>query len=176
MKEIWRAVVEYEGYYEVSSFGRVKSLPRMTARGMMGGQLMTPVKNKNGYLTVKLCKEGKIKAFYIHRLVAEAFIPNPDNLPQVNHKDEVKTNNHVSNLEWITIEGNLNYRTRNERIAKANSKPVAQKTLDGELVKIWPSVMEVERQTGWSQRNISKCCNGKRKSAYGYVWSYINVS
>lgn len=114
----------------------------------------------------------------LHRVLAEAFIPNPDNLPQVNHKDENPENNNIGNLEWCTAKDNSNYGTRNERISEKMtngklSKKVAQYTLDGKLVKIWPSVMEIVRQLGYSQGNISMCCIGKRPTAYGYVWKYI---
>lgn len=189
MIEIWKNIVGYEGLYEVSNWGRVKSLNyNHTGQEM----ILKNKKHKGGYLRVGLCKEGKVKYFSVHRLVAQAFIPNPDNLPQVNHKDEVKTNNFVfvredgsvdfnkSNLEWMTAKENMNYGTARERTVKARrgvyntkcSKPVAQKTKDGELVKIWPSVAEVQRQTGWSAGSIAACCRGIRKSLYGYRWSY----
>ena len=114
----------------------------------------------------------------VHRLVSLAFIPNPDNLPQVNHKDECKTNNNVSNLEWCSKSYNINYGTRNERCAekqlnrKDQSKPVKQFTKDGRFITDYPSIAEAERQTGFDQTAISKCCNGKLKSAYCYIWRY----
>lgn len=186
--EIWRDVVGAEGLYQVSNWGRVKSL-NYHRTGQE--QILKPQKTKYGYLTVNLYKGEKMKTCKVHRLVSTAFIPNPDNLPQVNHINEVKTDNFVflnedgsvdfskSNLEWITAKKNCNHRTRNERIGKANtngkcSKRVAQKTKDGKLVKIWLSIMEVHRQTGWSCGNISQCCLGKRKSAYNSIWEFID--
>ena len=114
---------------------------------------------------------------YIHRLVAEAFIPNPSNLPVVNHKDENPKNNAVDNLEWCTTKYNLNYGTCNTRkSAKLLNGPLAKAVLQydksGNLVREWPSVSEVERQTGFAQPHISNCCREKYKSAYGYVWCF----
>lgn len=182
MEEIWKDVVGYEGLYEVSSLGQVRSLCYLHT-----GQtkVLKPAKYRRGYLRVVLCKNGKRKPSLVHRLVAEAFIPNPSNLPQVNHKDEVKTNNLVfldengivvpekSNLEWCDCHYNNNFGTRNERAAKALSRPVLQYDKFGNLVKKWPSVAEVSRRFGWAHQNISKCCLGKRKSAYGFVWRYV---
>lgn len=194
MKEVWRNVVGYEDYYEVSNFGRVKSLPRKTRQGMRGGRILKGVKGKNGYLKVALCKDGKKKYFLVHRLVGMAFADmvdwtekakgKPFEELQVNHKDQNKENNFVfvgedgsadfskSNLEWCDGPYNHDYGDAIERMAKTKSKPVDQKTKDGELIKIWPSVREIERQTGWSGGAISKCCNRKLKSAYGSLWSY----
>ena len=122
VEEIWRtAVVDGETWenYQVSNLGNILSLNyRNTGRA----ELMTPVDNGKGYLGVILSKNGETKPCKVHRLIAEAFIPNPDNLPEVNHKDEDKTNNSVENLEWILHKDNCNHGTRNERVAKANSK------------------------------------------------------
>lgn len=172
-----------EGYenYEVRPNGEVVNTKT--------GKVLKQRKNKDGYLRVTLCNNGKMKNFRIHRLVAQAFIPNPLNLPCVNHKDENKTNNFVfvredgsvdfdkSNLEWCTHEYNLNYGTRNERAAKTKingkrSKPVLQLMKDGSLVRVWPSVNEVKRQLDYDVSNISACCRGERHSAYGYKWCY----
>lgn len=177
--EIWKQYKDSN--YEVSTDGRVRNIKT--------GRVLKPHKVGMGYLQVDLCKNGKEKLFLVHRLVAEAFIPNPENLPQVNHKDEDKTNNFVfvredgsvdfykSNLEWCTNEYNSNYGTRNERVSKTmtngkTSKPVLQLEKDGSLVRIWKSTMEVQRQLGYSQGNISECCNGKRHTAYHFKWTY----
>ena len=114
IEEIWRPVVGYEGLYEVSNIGRVRSLDRFYYR-LHKGKVLSPTKDRYGYLTVTLNCNGKSKTIKIHRLVAQAFLPNPDNLPQVNHKDEDKTNNNVDNLEWCTAKYNVNFGTRQER-------------------------------------------------------------
>lgn len=143
------------------------------------GRVLKPAKNNKGYLMVGLFKNGKQKYFLIHRLVAQAFIPNPENLPEVNHKDENPSNCRVENLEWCTHEYNLNYGTHNERISKANingkkSKPILQLRKDGSLVRVWPSGMEIQRQLHFYQTYISACCRGKYNHAYGYKWCYAN--
>ena len=127
---------------------------------------------KDGYVIISLSKGGKKYKCYLHRLVAETFIPNPDNLPQVNHKDEDKTNNCVSNLEWITPKDNCNYGTRNERQGLGHSKPIEQYDLEGNFIKEWDSAAQVERDLGFNHQNISKCCLGQQKTAYNYKWKF----
>ena len=169
MNEIWKDIDGYEGLYQVSNLGRVKSLNyRRTGKE----QNLKPRNNVLGYLKVILCKNGKTKPFTIHRLVAKAFLENPDNKSDVNHKDEDKTNNCVDNLEWMTRKDNINYGTHNERMAKSRSKSVLQFTKNGKFVKEWPSVIQIERDLGFSSGNISQCCNGKYKSAYEYIWKF----
>ena len=187
--EVWRTAIYdgeiYEGLYKVSNLGRILSL---NYRNTGKADLMNPSETTGDYLQVTLSKNKERKTCYVHRLVAETFLENPENLPEVNHKDEDKTNNFVflnedgtvnkekSNLEWKTHKDNVNHGTRNERAAKANtngkcSKPVLQFTLDGEFIREWPSAMECERN-GFDQSNVSACCNGRIKSAYGYIWKY----
>lgn len=165
MNEIWKDI---EGYpnYQVSSMGRVKSLKYGKEKMLKG------TKNSKGYFQVILCKDGKLKHYYIHRLVAYAFINNPNNLPQVNHKDEDKTNNMVENLEYCDRIYNLNYGTHNERMAKAKSIPILQFTKQGEFIKKWDSAMQIERELEIYQSSITMCCKGKYKSAGGYIWHY----
>ena len=127
---------------------------------------------KDGYVVVSLSKGGKKYKCYLHRLVAETFISNPDNLSQVNHKDEDKTNNCVSNLEWITPKDNCNYGTRNERQGLGHSKPIEQYDLEGNFIKEWDSATQVERDLGFNHSNISKCCLGRYNTAYNYKWKY----
>lgn len=175
--EQWKSITGYEGLYEVSSLGRVRSLwdGRLQIHRT---KVLKPMKNKCGYLFVVLFKNGERKMFRVHRLVSEAFIDNPLNKQEVNHKDEDKTNNRVDNLEWMTRNENINYGTHNERVAKAHinhpklSKPVLQFTKDEIFVNEYPSIKEVERQTGIANQSISACCIGKRKSAGGSVWKY----
>ena len=172
--EEWRDVVGYEGLYQVSSEGRVKSLERKDCLGRtIRERILKPRTDRYGYLVVNLCDGGKRKHFFVHRLVCQAFHDNLDNKPEVNHVNEDKTDNRACNLEWSTRRENNNHGTRNERSAKALSKPVGQYTLDGELVKIWPSTIEVQRQTGFGQGHICKAANGKFKQVYGFIWKYI---
>ena len=170
IEEIFKDIKDLEGLYQVSNFGRVKSLGNGKSYNSKE-RILKPGKSTNGYLQVNLYKNGEYKQCLVHRLVAEVFIPNTDNLPFVNHKDEDKTNNSVENLEWCTHEYNCNYATRNERIAKTRSKPVLQFTLDGEFIREWPSVAECERN-GFNKGKVSECCNGKRKTYKGYIWRY----
>ena len=189
--EIWRTPIydgePYEGF-EVSNLGKIMNLNyNRTGKA----ELMNPSDNGDGYLVVHLSKNGETKKCYVHRLVAQTFLPNPENKPEVNHKiegDEGKTMNMVifnedgtinkkkSTIEWVTPKENCNYGTRNERIAKAHtngklSKKVLQLSLSGDLIKEWPSINECERN-GFDHSNICKCCNGKRKSAGGFLWKF----
>ena len=168
MLEIWKDIKGYEGLYQVSNLGNLMSLNYYRS-GKPG--LLIPVEDKDGYLQVTLCKDRKKKTFFIHRLVAEAFILNPENLPFVNHKDEDKTNNSVDNLEYCTHEYNINYGTHNERIAKALSKPVLQLSLSGDLIREWPSTMECGRN-GFAQSAVARCCRGEKPQYKGFRWMY----
>ena len=178
MSEEWRDVVGYEGRYQVSSMGRVKSLERKV-RHWRGGEriqkerILKPSNDRGGYLLVSLCDGEKRKTLTVHRLVCQAFHENPDNKPQVNHINEIKTDNRACNLEWSTAKENNNHGTRTERSAKTRSKPVGQYTLDGELVKIWQSPCEAGKQIGLSDSHVSKVANGKLKTAYGFIWKYV---
>lgn len=173
MEEIWKDIEGYENY-QVSNYGRVKSLKFGKER------IKNPKKINGGYFQIGLNKNGKTKGHLIHRLVAEAFIPNPDNLPIINHKDEDKTNNHVENLEWCSYKYNSNYgscqQRRADRLRDINntksSKTVYQYSLEDEFIKKWPSTMEIERQLGFSHNKISRCCLGGRPTAYGFKWRY----
>ena len=170
-EETWKDIEGFEGNYRISSEGRVWSKNKTKKGGFL-----KPAKLPNGYLLVALCRDGKIVAQpLVHRLVAVAFIPNPDNKAQVNHRDEVKTNNCVDNLEWVTAKENSNFGTRNQRVALANSKPVLQFSPEGTFLREWVSASEVERQLGFSQGNIRSCCLGNLKKAYGFIWRHKEV-
>ena len=172
--EEWRDVVGYEGLYQLSDQGRVKSLARQNCLGRtVKERILKSRTNRYGYMEVNLCADGKRKMLKVHRLVCQAFHDNPDNKPEVNHVNEDKTDNRACNLEWCTRRENLNHGTRNERSRKSLSKPVGQYTLNGELVKVWPSAIEVQRQTGFSQGYICNTVRGKYKQAYGYIWKYV---
>ena len=175
--EIWRTAiyddVVYEGLYQVSNLGRIKSLNyRRTGKE----RVMTPVEDKNGYFKVGLWKNGEYKRCLVHRLVAFVFLPNPENLSEINHIDENKENNRVENLEWCDRKYNNNYGSHNERNAKARingklSKRVLQLTLTGDLIKEWESTNEC-RRNGFSQSAVAACCRGERKSHKGFRWKY----
>ena len=191
--EIWKTAIydgePYEGLYKVSNFGRILSLNyNHTGKS----KLMNPGTDTNGYFYVNLWKNRKPKLCSVHRLVAQTFLPNPENKPFINHKiegDEGKTMNMVifnedgtinekkTTIEWVTAKENNDYGTHNERVAKANtngkqSKPVLQLSLTGELIREWPSTMEIQRQLGYNNANISACCLGKLKTAYGFRFMY----
>ena len=161
MEEIWKDKKDYEEHYQVSNWGRVKSIKFGKER------ILKPQKDKDGYLQVTLCKNNNQCQFKVHRLVAEVFLPNPNNYKEVNHKDENKTNNVVTNLEWCDRKYNQNYGTRTEKC----SKKVYQYTLDGQFVKEWKSTMECGRN-GYRQGNVAACCRGKLKTYKGFIWRY----
>ena len=191
MSEIWKTAVYdgeiYEGLYKVSNLGKILSL---NYRNTGKAELMTPVERKDGYSQVGLRKNGKTKKCLVHRLVTEAFLENPDNLPEVNHKDEDKTNNFVflnedgtvnkekSNLEWKSHKDNINHGTRNERVSKAltngkKSKKVLQLSLSGDLIREWESTNECGRN-GFNKGAVCSCCNGKLPHYKGFLWIYAD--
>ena len=162
MKEIWKSVVGFEGLYEVSDQGRVRSLVKRNNRWKPG--VLSPSKTHDGYLRVCLYKDGHGKTFKVHRLVACAFLPNPLNLPEVNHINEDKTNNSVENIEWCDRKYNVDY---------SQSKAVHQIDLTtGKVLATFKSISEAERQTGIYQSNICFVCSGRHKSAGGYYWRF----
>ena len=176
--EEWRDIEGFEGY-QVSDKGNVRSLDREIIysngdKHFYKGQILKQCLHSNGYLHVFLRKNNKQTIKLVHRLVAQAFIPNPDNLPQVNHKNEFdKTDNRVCSLEWCSSKYNMNYGTCLKRRAEKQSKKVYQYTLDGELIKIWTSLAECDKN-GYKKSNVSGCCLGKKgyKTCKGFKWSY----
>lgn len=167
--EIWKDIKDYEGLYQVSNLGRVKSLKR---KYVLTDKILIPRIDTDGYALINLSNRNKKTTFKIHRLVAQAFIPNPKNLPEINHKDENKLNNKVENLEWCTAEYNNAYGTRHSmyKVLPQNQKnnPYTSKVIQCiETGIIYPSISEAQRQT--------KCrINLKQKTSGGYHWKYIN--
>lgn len=177
-KEIWKAVDGYEGLYEVSSYGNVRSVDRMESlpNGTVRRRNGCILKQKfasNGYLKCNLSKNTKEKTESVHRLVAQAFIPNPNNLPEVNHKDEDKANNHVDNLEWCSHLYNMRFGTGSKRAAEKQSTPVLQIDKDtNEIIAEYSSMAEAGRQLNIRQGNISNCCKGKYNTTGGFKLIY----
>ena len=185
-KEKWKDIPGYLGYYQISNLGRVRSLERtltypksdMYPNGytrVLKEKILTPCKDKKGYLFVQLFINGNFKSKRIHRLVAESFISNDLNLPQVNHKDENKQNNRVDNLEWCTNIYNANYGTGKYRKVLKRRIPVVQYTLDGELIREYESATAATKALGISQgysRTILQTCRGKYRHCKGYVWKF----
>lgn len=179
-KEYWKDIDGYEGIYQVSNLGRVRSLNRyIDNRGtqqLIKGKIYIGNNNGNGYLYINLCKSGKITRKATHRLVAEAFIDNPNNLPQVNHKDENKQNNCVDNLEWCDAKFNANYGTRNKRmknnIIKKYSKKVIQYDLDGNFIREFNSIEDTAKHFNVTSQSINRCCKGKLKRCKNYIFKF----
>lgn len=187
--EVWKDIQGYEGRYQISTCGRVKSLSHVRYLGTSGykrfkEKMLAPVYNQKGYARVGLKdKNHHQRTLSIHRLVAEAFIPNPDNLPQVNHKDENKSNNNVENLEWTSCKDNVNYgtgvkrRSITQRYTEPNMKTVYQYTKDGDFIRSYISTAEAGRITGFERSGISCACRNKKRFEFykGYKWSYEKI-
>lgn len=174
--EVWQDIPGYEGLYQASTYGRIKSLERYYKTGRGGIQLLPErilkaSPDTNGYLGVLLCN-GKQKRMSVHRLIALTFLPNPNNFPCVNHKSEIKTENQVWNLEYCTVGYNNSYGNRLNKVSKANSKRVLQYSLDGVLLATHKSATEAAKKLHTWQGIISDACRGKQKTAYGFIWRY----
>ncbi len=175
--EEWVDIVGYDGAYRVSSLGRVLSTERVVPRRGEGDK---PIKERilrcwlrHGYKFVVLYKDRKQKNVSVHRLVAEAFIPNPNNLPCVNHKDENCLNNAASNLEWCDHKYNNNYGNHKKKLSIANGHPVVMLGDDGSVLATYHSASEAAREVGLPQTSISSCCRGEREKVGGYKWKYV---
>lgn len=173
MEEIWKKYLDFENYM-ISNYGRCKSLTRdvicKSKHRTIRERILKPRLEKNGYLRYNIYKNNKSYKISIHKMVAKCFIPNPNNYPCINHKDENKSNNYVDNLEWCTHKYNMNYGIRNKRIANTLSKKVNQYDLDGNFIKTWGSILEAREY--YNTNHISECCKGKLKQTKGYIWRY----
>lgn len=189
MEEIWKDIEGYEGLYQVSNLGKIKSLNRCiidknnNLKELKSVQLTQTVNKKNGYYMVSLSKNGTVRKFTSHRLLAIAFIPNPLNLPEVNHVDGIKINTYLSNLEWCTKSENALHCWKMGMNTAANlgmtgslcprSKKIRQYTMDMVLLNDFDAIIEAQRNTKISHGNISMCLLGHRKSAGGFIWKYL---
>lgn len=164
----WKDICGYEGLYQVSRSGEVRSLPRSTTSGVVLKQRL----DKDGYKKVCLCKGNKKKGAFVHRLVAAAFVQNEHGLPVVNHKDQNKQNNVADNLEWCTVRYNTNYGDCITRRGIARRIPINQYDKAGNFVRSWSGRCEIASVLGFSGGNITSCCSGHRKTANGFIWRY----
>lgn len=165
MQEIWKDIPGYENLYQVSNIGNVRSLHNR----YKNKEYLKPCINGKGYLLVSLCKNHSQKSINVHRLVAQVFIPNPNNLPCINHKDENKQNNNVDNLEWCTYQYNNTYGQRLTKSALKQGIPV--KCIETEV--IYSSAYAASRATGIWQSGICLCCKGRKKTAGNFHWQYV---
>lgn len=203
MEEIWKDIVGYEGQYKVSNYGVVKSVARKVlfqrwnriSYAHYPERLIKLFVSKKGYMVAFLSNYSKTSTQQVHRLVAQAFIPNYENKPQVNHIDANKKNNWVSNLEWATQVENMNHgktmnlfkgmkgdknpmfgkrgdKNHNFGGKSPNAKKVIQKTMDGDIVKIWDSSMDIKRNLGIPNKQISRCLLGEKENTNGFKWAY----
>ena len=197
MTEIWKDIKGFEDRYQISNFGNVKSL-RYGGRNEIRN--LVPKVNNKGYEWVELFANGERRCLQVHRLVADAFLPNPNKYPIINHKDENPRNNRVENLEWCDQKYNVHYyfEHHKERYKKLNfdkgprnhrrrdgcfwingpskrKKKVIQIDKDGNTIKIWDNVSQIARERNMSQWSITQCCEGKRKTAYGCIWRFMDA-
>ena len=182
MKEEWKDIVGFEGYYMVSNLGRVKSLERTVRNGrgyrIVPEKIINPYASGDGYLQVKLWKDGKVEQPLVHRLVATAFLENTEGYKEINHKDENKQNNCVDNLEWCSRSYNNRYNDKAKKAGKKTaeklSKPVYSINKESGLVTYWESAKVASRQTGIASSNICACLKGRQKSCGNHYWFYAD--
>lgn len=164
--EYWRPVVGFEGLYEVSNYGNVRSLNYRGKKGVVN--ILSQRNHSKGYLTVCLRKNGKSFNRYVHRLAAEAFIPNPYGYKEIDHVDRNKTNNQVLNLRWVDRETNVS------NSEQPNKRAVCQYDLEGNFISKYISIAEASLSTGVETGNIVSCCKGKYKQMNGFIWRYAS--
>lgn len=182
--EDWKFIPGFGNLYVISTLGRIVRLNMSYKQGgrvyKRACKLVSQRIGNNGYYTVTLSKDGRFSPCYVHRLIAIAFIPNPNNLPYINHKDEDKLNNSIDNLEWCTTRYNCNYGTRNFRMRKAlvndtkTGKPVIQLSKTGAIITTYKSISEAARKTGIHDSTICRCCSGVIKSGRKFRWMYLS--
>ena len=183
--EIWKPIVGWEGLYEVSNLGRVRSLDRdvpakIGSTETRKGKIKSQQKTRFGYMRVTLSKDKYRKTYMVHRLVGDAFLPNPDSLPFINHKNETRNDNRAENLEWCTRLYNMNYGNCRQKIKDSHinnpflSKKVVKCDISGNPIEEYPSMAEAARQNNLSQGRISNCCLNKKKSRThgGFIWKF----
>ena len=188
MEEIWKNIKGYPNY-QVSNMGRIKRLS--TGYYRRTEKILKPQLQNNGYLHIKLSQKDKTKCILVHRLVAQVFIPNPNNLPQVNHINEDKTDNRVENLEWCTQKYNINYGNGISKRVKTNkengtykkigeinskirSKSILQFSKDNSFIRRWDCIMDVQRELGYDNKQICSCLKNRQKTAKGFKWVYAD--
>lgn len=198
--EEWHDIIGYEGYYKVNNLGIIKSIARFDRNNHFHSEKILKQRiDKYGYFVINLCKDGMEKTYKVHRIVAQAFIPNPNNLPEINHKNEIKSCNYVDNLEWCSTKYNANYGTRPQRIsAKRKGRPnlhcrgdknyfygkhfrrglspsakqVKQYMPDGQIVAVYDCTLSAAEAVGVHRSAIAMACRGERKLIKGYIWKY----
>lgn len=190
MEEIWKDIKGYEGLYQISNLGNVKKIKnkkyninKKEVEEKEINKYISIGKHKLGYKNVKLTdKNGIRKNLFLHRIIAEAFIENPNNFNIINHKDGDKSNNDINNLEWTSQKDNVNHAWKNglcENVRKVcaingrkKSKKIIQKNKNGEVIKVWNSTMDIERELGILHNNITSCCKHYNRTAGGFIWEY----
>lgn len=192
-KEIWKDIKDYEGMYQVSNLGRVRSLDKIVNGSnqygahfikIRRGKLLKLHISNNGYYRVILVSDNKNKNFLIHRLVAKAFIPNPNNLPEINHIDGNKSNNIIDNLEWCNHSYNIQHRINVlgikmktehlQRYRNNQKRKINQYDKQGNFIKQWNCINDITKKLKIPHSNITACCKGRLNTAHGYKWEYTN--